>query len=104
MEKYRNKIKECDICDSNSTCLCFECVHYFCDSCYKYVHDKKKNSKHKKEALDPYVAIELRCPEHSKIPMTLFCLDEKGNYKFLFLILLNHRSMLFWMLPQKQLS
>ena len=78
MEKNKN-IKECDICGVDSTCLCFNCIQYFCESCYKYIHDKQKNSNHKKESIDPYVPIDLKCPEHPIIPITLFCLDEKGN-------------------------
>ena len=78
MEKNKN-IKECDICKVNATCLCFNCIQYFCESCYKYVHNKQSNSSHKKELIDPYVPIDLKCPEHPIIPITLFCLDEKGN-------------------------
>ena len=78
MEKNKN-IKECDICGANATCLCFNCIQYFCESCYKYVHDKQKNSIHKKEQIDPYVPIDLKCPEHPINPLVLFCLDEKGN-------------------------
>jgi len=39
----------------------------------------KKNSNHKKENIDPFVPIELKCPEHSKFPLTLFCLTEKSK-------------------------
>ena len=74
MEKNKNKIKECDICGINATCLCFKCILYFCDSCYKFVHDKQKNSNHKIESLDPYIPIDLKCSEHPINPITLFCL------------------------------
>jgi len=77
MEKSKNKIKECDICGTNATCLCFKCILYFCDSCYKLIHDKQKNANHKKELLDPYMPIDLKCPDHPIIPITLFCLNEK---------------------------
>ena len=80
MEAKKTKNKECFICCSNSTCLCFECVHYFCDSCFKLVHDKKQKSNHKKELLDPFLPIELKCTDHPKNPMCFFCLDEKGKY------------------------
>ena len=40
---------------------------------------KKENSNHKKENIDYILPIDTRCPEHPKIPLNLFCLDEKGN-------------------------
>lgn len=77
MEKNKSKIKECNICGTNATCLCFKCILYFCDSCYKLIHDKQKNANHKKEPLDPYIPIDLKCPDHPIIPITLSCLNEK---------------------------
>ena len=41
------------------------------------VHSKPKKSKHKKEEIDPYNPLDLKCPEHQKVPYNLFCLDEK---------------------------
>ena len=78
MEKSKG-IKECDICGVNATSLCFNCIQYFCESCFKLIHDKQKNSSHKKGLIDPYVPIDLKCPEHPINPLVLFCLDEKGN-------------------------
>ncbi len=43
MEKKLKIIKECDSCKSNASFLCFKCKEYYCDSCFKYVHDKEKN-------------------------------------------------------------
>ena len=82
MENKQKNIKECEVCESNATCLCFKCLQYFCDSCYKLIHDKKKNSNsnHKKDNLDPFVPIDLKCPEHSTNHLNLFCLDEKGKF------------------------
>ena len=74
-----NQKKECEICNSYATSLCFECNNYYCDSCFKLVHDKQINSSHKKELIDPFVPIDLKCPEHPKYPMDFFCIDEKGN-------------------------
>ena len=80
MNKEKIKlIKECEICKLNATCLCFKCISYFCDSCFKLVHDKQANSNHKKEIIDPFVPIDIKCPEHDKYPMELFCTDEKGK-------------------------
>ena len=67
----------CEYCEANSSCLCFECLEYYCDDCFKMIHSKQKRSKHKKELIDPYIPIDLKCPEHQKVPNNLFCLDEK---------------------------
>ena len=88
MEKKLKLIKSCNICENDATCLCFECMNYFCDSCYKLIHDKKKKE-HKKEKADPYVPIDIRCSEHPNGIMDFFCVDENGKNKFnLFLFLL----------------
>ena len=79
MEKKQKQIKECDICGADATCLCFKCINYFCERCYKLIHDLQKNSNHKKEMIDHFVPIDLKCPEHPTIPINLFCLDEKGK-------------------------
>ena len=80
MEKNQKNFKKCDLCESQATTLCFDCFcNYFCDSCYKYIHDKKENSNHKKENIDYTLPIDTRCPEHPKNSLNLFCLDEKGN-------------------------
>ena len=77
MDKPKN-IKYCDFCHLKSaTCLCFECNNYFCDNCFKVIHDLNKSENHKKENLDIFVPIELKCSKHSKILNNLFCLDEK---------------------------
>ena len=39
----------------------------------------KKNDNHKKETIDAFVPIDLKCPNHPKIPLNLFCLDEMGK-------------------------
>jgi len=88
MNNQENLIKHCEICNTDATCLCFMCKNYFCERCYKLIHDIKNDPKHKKEIIDPYVPIDIRCPEHPDVPMNLFCVDEKGNlnyfYKFFF--------------------
>ena len=73
-------IKKCGICESDAICLCFECNNYFCESCYKMIHDKTKNLKHKKEIIDSFIPIELKCPIHHKNTMNLFCINEKGTF------------------------
>ena len=79
MDKNKNGNKECDICKSNATSLCYECLLYFCNSCYKLIHDKQCNSQHKKQIIDPYVPIDLKCKDHPNNSLSLFCLDEKGK-------------------------
>ena len=71
------------MCYSNATCLCFKCLNYFCDSCFKYIHEKQKYSNHQKENIDLYVPIEHKCPEHPNNELNLFCLEEKGILLFL---------------------
>ena len=99
MEDYETQIKKCDVCDSNATCLCFKCILYFCESCFKFVHEKKKNISHKKDALDLYIPYNLKCKIHPLNPISLFCLEEKGNCiknTFYFIIIyLIYRIMLF---------
>ena len=80
MDDLKSKnIKECEMCDSNATCLCFKCNNYFCESCFKLIHNLKKNLNHKKENIDPFIPIELKCPTHKQNPMNLFCISEKGK-------------------------
>ena len=54
MEKIEKQFKDCDICYSNATCLCFKCNNYFCERCFKLIHPQN--------------------------PMNLFCVNENGNY------------------------
>ena len=79
MEPKTELIKKCEICTSYANSLCYECLNYYCNSCYKFIHDKENNSKHKKEKIDPFVPVEIKCPLHSKSPLNLFCIKEKGN-------------------------
>ena len=79
MEKKTKLIKTCETCGLNATFHCFDCLEYFCDSCFKFNHDKQVKSQHKKENIDLYVPIELKCPYHPKNPNNLFCIKDKGN-------------------------
>ena len=81
MEEKQNYYKVCDLCKLQATFFCMDClnINYFCDSCYKFVHDKKENSNHKKEKIDYYIPIDTKCPNHPNVPLNLFCIDEKGN-------------------------
>ena len=80
MESNERNNKKCEMCRIPATCLCFECFLYFCDSCYKIVHDKLLNDKHKKEKIDYFASVGAGCPKHPKNIIDLFCLDEKGKY------------------------
>ena len=90
--------KKCEICESNATTLCLTCQNYYCESCFKYVHDKKPKS-HMKENIDLYVPIDIKCPEHPSVPLNLFCIDEKGNlYFYLITYIINiYRIMLLFL-------
>ena len=41
MELNKKNFKQCEICEIDATNLCLECISYYCDACYKYVHEKK---------------------------------------------------------------
>jgi len=73
-------LKTCGKCKSKATCLCFKCNNYFCEKCYKEIHDIKNDNSHKKENIDPFAPIDLKCPNHPQDGMSLFCNDEKGKY------------------------
>ena len=83
------KIKLCEICKIHATCLCSNCFMYFCDSCFKFAHDKPSNKEHKKENIDHFNPIDTKCNEHPKNILNLFCMDEKGKNIFLIYIYIN---------------
>ena len=85
--------KLCEICDSNASNLCIECLAYYCESCFKLTHSKK-NSQHKKEEIDYILPIETECLDHPKYPKELFCLEEKSKYKLFNLIFFNYITLL----------
>ena len=72
--------KSCDLCQNNkATIICYDCPSYFCESCFNLIHKIKINSEHKKEEIDPFVSINVKCPEHPKIINNLFCVEEKSK-------------------------
>ena len=78
--EVQKKIKKCEICKvREAITLYFDCHSYFCEICYKFVHDIKQNSNHRKEKIDLFIPIDTKCPEHEDTPMNLFCIDEKGK-------------------------
>jgi hypothetical protein len=90
MEKERSK--NCEICESEATCLCFKCNFYLCDKCYKIIHDLKKSQGHKKELIDSFIYYDLKCPLHKNQQNSLFCLDDKSKkslYNILFYFFIN---------------
>ena len=83
--KKEKQFKLCDYCNNNANVLCYKYKLYFCENCYKIIHELKKNPEHQKEKIDPYIEIDLKCPEHPDYPLDLFCIDEKGMYNILLL-------------------
>ena len=76
----KNLIKICDLCQNNkATSTCYDCTSNFCKSCFDLIHNTKINSEHKKEEIDPFVSINVKCPEHPKIINNLFCVEEKNK-------------------------
>jgi len=41
------------------------------------IHDKPANNQHKKEKIDYFVPIDIKCPKHPKDRMNLYCVDDK---------------------------
>ena len=72
-------LKKCEICRLDALFLCYKCKMYLCDNCYKFIHEKKANIDHKKENIDLFVPIEIKCQKHPEDRINLFCLDDKGK-------------------------
>ena len=80
MELNQVNYKQCDMCKAKeASSLCPQCFSYYCDGCFKQVHEASKNKEHKKEKIDDFIPIDTRCPDHAGNNINLFCLDEKGN-------------------------
>ena len=77
MEK--NKTHNCFICELNSSCLCFKCQNYYCEKCFKLVHDYKKNGEHKKELIDSFIFFDLKCTFHKDQINSLVCVEDKSK-------------------------
>ena len=75
-------IKKCGICKNDAICLCYECLNYFCEVCYKFIHEKR-NFNHKKEKIDPYILADINCSIHERGILDLFCVEEKGKLKII---------------------
>ena len=101
MENNQDKKKLCEICDSNATNICLKCFAYFCESCYKTIHTKRRNNEHRKDKIDYLVPIETKCLEHPKYPKEIFCKDEKSNYIDFNFIFFNYITLLCFMLFSK---
>ena len=79
MDKNKNDNIICEICGESAINLCLKCEMYLCEKCFRYIHSKDKNKNHKKEIIDSFVPIQLKCSFHPKDKIILFCTDEKGN-------------------------
>ena len=77
--EVKQDFKKCDFCKTKATCLCYKCMSYYCDSCFKLAHNNDDNKLHNKEKIDYYAPIDVKCPQHNLVPMYLFCIDEKGK-------------------------
>ena len=75
--------KKCEICEDKATNICFDCQFYLCDSCFKFIHEKKCNSVHKKEEIDPFIPMDIKCQIHPKNQINIFCAQEKSKNIFI---------------------
>ena len=82
MEVDNKNNKYCQICGELALNLCYDCVMYLCDSCFKFIHNKNININHKTEKIDCFVPFDLRCENHPKDRINLFCLKEMGISQF----------------------
>ena len=80
MEKIQKDNILCQICGEVAINICFECVMYLCDSCFKLIHDKTKN--HKKESIDYFVPFSLNVQNTLKIELIFFVQMRKVNLFF----------------------
>ena len=74
-------INNCEICNSNSICICFECSSYLCNNCYNIIHNNEERKNHIKRKIDNNININVKCPIHPKHPIELFCIEEKSKLK-----------------------
>ena len=51
MESNNQNNKLCEFCKVEATSLCLEFNRYFCDKCFKFIHDINENKNHKKEKM-----------------------------------------------------
>ena len=79
MEKEKIEEKKCELCKDKATNVCFDCSFYLCDSCFKFLHEKKANLDHKKDDINHFFSFNIKCPKHQKVTMNLFCIEEKSN-------------------------
>ena len=75
----KDNFKKCELCGVDAISLCFQCNMYLCDSCFKLIHEKKLKSQHRKEKIDNYISIDIKCPTHPEERLSLFCSNEKGK-------------------------
>ena len=73
------KEKHCELCEEKATCVCFDCLSFLCDSCFNFLHEKKSKIGHKRVDIDPFISLDIKCTKHPKIPMSLFCVEEKSK-------------------------
>ena len=73
--------KKCELCEEKATNICFDCSFYLCDSCFTFIHEKGSKAGHKKEDIKYYFSVELKFSIHPKIPLSLFCVEEKSKIK-----------------------
>jgi len=78
--------KKCELCKDKATTICFDCSFYLCDSCSKFLHEKKVNSSHIKEDIDPLISMDIKCPKHPKNQINVLCITEKSNILFIIYI------------------
>ena len=81
---------------SHASVFCPDCYMYLCADCDRFVHEKPRNTSHKKIGFSPLPSFALRCPSHPLYPLDMFCLDDFGINRKQPLIL-SHFNFVFYL-------
>ena len=76
------KAYKCELCKEKANNICFEGCLYLCQSCFKFLHQKKAILEHKMVEIDPYVSIDIKCSNHPNNKINIFCINEKSKNIF----------------------
>ena len=78
MEYKSKRIKTCEICREEANIICFNCTNYYCDSCSKFIHEKKINQNHIKDKINIFQLLNIICETHQK-KLEYFCIEENSK-------------------------
>ncbi len=68
MEYY----KKFEMCKLKARNLSLDCMNYYCESCYKLIHEKEATIHHLNEKSDYFIPFDTKCKEHPSNPLAYF--------------------------------